>query len=107
MVSPASVGRRDTLFRLGPVTPLAPGTAHRVWQLTQVLEVNSAAPVWGLPGTFGAGVSMIAAGAGVGKERTTAAGLAGRAHAPMVRVSATNTAAVHAKRTFARLGRHE
>src|SRR5438094_8842065 len=58
--SPAMVGLRATLSRLGPVTPVAPGTADSEWQPAQPLEVNSCKPRSGSPGTFGAGVRRMA-----------------------------------------------
>src|SRR5438094_9215742 len=61
--SPAIVGRRATLSRLGPITPVAPGTADSEWQPAQPLAANSCKPRSGSLGTLGAGVSRIGAAA--------------------------------------------
>src|SRR5713226_6957010 len=95
MESPASVGRSEMLFRLGPVTPFAPGTKASVWQATHVLDVKRAKPFWGLPDTFGAGVSTMVAGVGVGNARATGVGVDWGAHPPRVTTSAPRATAAH------------
>src|SRR5262245_26999319 len=59
MTPPPKVGRRVMFVRFGPTVPDAFGTPLRVWHDGHAPLANNCLPASGLPGTFGAGVSMI------------------------------------------------